>query len=360
MDLRPQGHDIIRTWLFSTVLRSHLEHDSLPWSNAAISGFVTDPDRKKMSKSKGNVVTPFALLEEHGSDGVRYWAASGRPGADTMFDAGQMKVGRRLAIKLLNASKFVLAKAEPRGTITDVADRAMLANLAKPVDAATEPLFEGYDYTPALERSESFFWFFCDDYLELIKARRYGDHGEAGAASANSAMLLALSTLLRLFAPFLPFVTEEVWSWWKTGSVHRAAWPAPASCWPRSAARISGRPRRETKGVACSAKCGKAEVRGKEAAANARVVNATTDRPRHNLDLLDQVWRDMTASGVFQCAPRRKNPRRSKASMSLASLKLEPSAYRELVRRALAEDLGAGDITTNHILGRERIGRADG
>jgi valyl-tRNA synthetase len=225
MDVRPQAHDIIRTWLFSTVLRSHLEFDVLPWSNAAISGWILDPDRKKMSKSKGNVVTPMALLEEHGSDGVRYWAASGRPGADTAFDVGQMKVGRRLAIKLLNASKFVLASAEPRGDISAPIDRGLLTMVGRLVREATADL-DDYNYARVLERTESLFWFFCDNYLELVKSRRYGDHGPEGAASANSALLTALSALLRLFAPFLPFVTEEVWSWWQPGSIHTSAWPA--------------------------------------------------------------------------------------------------------------------------------------
>jgi valyl-tRNA synthetase len=227
MDLRPQAHDIIRTWLFSTVLRSQLEHGTLPWAHTAISGFVVDPDRKKMSKSKGNVVTPMALLEEHGSDGVRYWAASGRPGTDTTFDPGQMKVGRRLAMKLLNAARFALMQAAPRGPITEPLDRGMLSALASLVTESTANL-DAYDYARVLERTESFFWGFCDDYLELVKARRYGDFGAEGAASANSAMLVALSTMLRLFAPYLPFVTEEVWSWWRPGSVHRAAWPTAA------------------------------------------------------------------------------------------------------------------------------------
>jgi valyl-tRNA synthetase len=226
MDLRPQSHEIIRTWLFATVVRSNSQFNEIPWRNVAISGWILDPDRKKMSKSKGNVVTPIDLLDEYGSDAVRYWAAMGRPGADTAYDIGQMKIGRRLAIKLLNASKFGLAQSAlmNASAITNPVDLSVVDNLAGVVEEATKAL-EGFDYTKALEGTEDFFWRFTDDYLELIKERSYGAQGGEQAESAKAALGLSLSVLQRLFAPFLPFVTEEVWSWWQAGSIHRAKWP---------------------------------------------------------------------------------------------------------------------------------------
>jgi valyl-tRNA synthetase len=229
MDLRPQAHEIIRTWLFATVVRSHLEHDELPWGHAAISGWILDPDRKKMSKSKGNVVTPLALFDQYGADAVRYWAASARPGVDTTYDEGQMKIGRKLATKLLNVTKFVLSFGEPPAGAGPVEpfDRAMLTRIAGVVDEATTA-FDGFDYARALERAEATFWWFCDDYVELVKSRAYGAHGDQAAASARVALRRALSALQRLFAPIMPFATDEVWSWWQAGSVHRAAWPTPA------------------------------------------------------------------------------------------------------------------------------------
>ncbi len=224
MDLRPQAHDIIRTWLFSSVVRAHFENKSVPWKNAAISGWVLDPDRKKMSKSKGNVVTPLAHLQEYGSDGVRYWAARGGPGVDTAFDVGQMKIGRKLAMKVLNVSKFVLSGEQRDGAVSEPLDRGMLQNLAALVAEATAEL-DHYEYARALAKIESFFWDFCDNYVEAAKSRKYGDFGPDAAASASTAMRLALSVLLRLLAPYLAFACEAVWSWTNAGSIHRASWP---------------------------------------------------------------------------------------------------------------------------------------
>ncbi|MDH3261682.1 MAG: valine--tRNA ligase [Acidimicrobiia bacterium] len=227
MDLRPQAHEIIRTWLFATVTRAHLEHDLLPWHTAAISGWILDPDRRKMSKSRGNAVTPIALLHRFGPDALRYWAARGRPGTDTAFDEGQIKIGRRLAVKILNASRFVLNLSEDvaPARIIEPVDRSLIAALLPLVDECTTA-FDAFDYTRALDRAESSFWGWTDGYLELVKTRAYGEG--ASAASARAALQLSLSVYLRLLAPFLPFVTEEVWSWWRTGSIHRASWPSPA------------------------------------------------------------------------------------------------------------------------------------
>jgi valyl-tRNA synthetase len=230
MDLRPQAHEIIRTWLFSTVVRSHFQHDALPFANVLISGWVLDPDRKKMSKSVGNVVTPMPLLELHGADALRYWAASGRPGTDTAIDDAQMKIGRRLTIKILNASKFVLGRLAGASDVSpadvsEVLDRDVLALVAQLVIDATSA-FESYDYARALERTETFFWSFCDNYVELAKTRSYGDATDPATRSAHATLSLTLSILQRLLAPFVPFVSEEVWRWWHDTSVHLARWPS--------------------------------------------------------------------------------------------------------------------------------------
>jgi valyl-tRNA synthetase len=237
MDLRPQSHEIIRTWAFYTIVKALLHERTIPWRHVAISGWVLDPDRKKMSKSKGNVITPMHLLDQYGADAVRYWSLAARLGADTAFDEKVLKVGRRLVTKLWNAAKFVLAQSAPDGPVSHPLDVAFLARLRDTVDRATAAL-EGLDYASALDTIERFFWAgFTDNYVELVKGRARSETDAAGRASAVAALQLALGTLVRLLAPYVPYVADEVWSWGyaaATGqrSVHRAPWPAAAELAP--------------------------------------------------------------------------------------------------------------------------------
>ncbi|HVV37117.1 MAG TPA: valine--tRNA ligase [Acidimicrobiales bacterium] len=233
MDLRPQGQDIIRTWLFYTLVRGEMHFGTLPFRHANISGFVTDPDRKKLSKSAANADdSPFGLIEKHGADAVRYWASGAKPGRDATIDPNEFKIGRRLAMKVLNASRFALSfgDVDNDAPITEAVDRALLAALRTTVVEATKG-FEDYDYVSGRDATETFFWSFCDDYLELVKARAYGQEDGISAeavASARRTLRIALDVQLRLFAPVLAYVTEEVWSWFREGSIHRAPWPTVA------------------------------------------------------------------------------------------------------------------------------------
>jgi valyl-tRNA synthetase len=230
MDIRPQSHEIIRTWAFYTIVKAYLHQGTIPWKHVGISGWVLDPDRKKMSKSRGNVVTPMNLLDEYGADAIRYWSANARLGTDTAFDTNVMKVGKRLVTKLFNAGKFVLSQTASEGGISHPLDRSFLAELGKVAGRATDAM-KRFDHAGALDETERFFWRgLTDNYLELVKVRSRTEDDPGGRASAVATLRLALSVFLRLFAPFLPYIAEEVWSWAfaeETGqpSIHRAPWP---------------------------------------------------------------------------------------------------------------------------------------
>ncbi len=241
MDVRPQSHEIIRTWAFYTIVKAWMHEGEVPWHHVVISGWILDPDRKKMSKSKGNVVTPEDLLDEWSSDAVRYWAARARLGTDTAYDPGVFKVGKRLATKVFNASRFVLMQLDrvaPDGAVpglehvSEPLDVAFVGRMRTVIEQASKA-FEGFDYAMALQVAEEAFWQFCDHYLELVKLRSYDDEDTPGRRSAIATLAWGLRTFLRLLAPFVPYVTEEVWSWrfatpdGRERSVHTSPWPSP-------------------------------------------------------------------------------------------------------------------------------------
>ncbi len=358
LDLRPQAHDIIRTWLFSTVLRAHLGHDALPWKHAAISGWVLDPDRKKMSKSKGNVVTPMGLLEEHGSDAVRYWAASGRPGADTAFDTGQMRVGRRLAIKLLNAAKFALGRTEPIGAITAPVDRGLVTRLAALVaDATTDSrgvqLHAGAGAHRAVLLGLLRQLPRTGEGAPLRRPRRrrrgLGQRRDGGHARHAAAPVRAR-----------PAVRDR-------GSVvvveGRLRPPRLVADGRRHAGghrrhRRRGRRRGAGDGLVGARRDPSLQVRGEEAAAHPRRGLPRHRAGRRPLGVRGRagrrrgVWlrrdcpHDARGRARRHRAPRRvrTDPRGRRVSAPLQPL--DKALYRELVRRALAEDMGWGDVTT--------------
>ncbi|MCL2748919.1 MAG: valine--tRNA ligase [Alphaproteobacteria bacterium] len=223
-DARPQAHDIIRTWAFYTIAQSFMNDNRLPWKQAWISGFVLDPDRKKMSKSKGNVVVPDELVEKYGADAVRLWAASSKLGMDGTADEKIIEAKRKLVMKFFNASKFVfgfplsellkLSKEEQESKITSMVDKSYFAKLCA-MDLEYKKYFVQNDYTGALIAAEQAFWDFCDNYLEIAKGRAY-----VGDESALANLLCAIITFCKLFAPFMPFITEEIWQAIFGGSIH--------------------------------------------------------------------------------------------------------------------------------------------
>ena len=304
MDMRPQAHEIIRTWAFYTIVKAYLHEREIPWKNAVISGWILDPDRKKMSKSKGNVTTPAHLLDQHTTDGVRYWAARARLGVDTTFDEQVMKLGKRLATKLVNAGRFVVQQLErageshPETEITHPLDLSYAKGLREVVARATES-FEAFEYAAALQAAEEAFWDFCDNYLEIVKVRAYAESPSPEQRSALATLELALRTFLRLFAPALPFVTEEIWSWrFGPRSVHVSPWPVPAE--------LSALPL-ERAGNAYAAACEVAtRIRGAKTSAKTSlrwpVARLEVRGAEPDLAALRTVLSDVLAAGVVDTA----------------------------------------------------------
>jgi valyl-tRNA synthetase len=326
-DMRPQAHEIIRTWAFYTIAKAMLHEASVPWHHVVISGWVVDKRRKKISKTKGNAAeTPMDLLDAHTTDGVRYWSGGARLGTDTAYDEKVFKVGKRLVTKLYNAGKFVLSQEAEVHPITAELDRAFVAELKALVDRATAA-YDEFEFGKALAETESFFWGrFTDSFLELTKGRARGDVGDAAArGSAVAALRFGLNVLLRLFAPTLPYITEEVWSWVfarESGhpSIHAAPWPSAEDF-----AGVLGPADAASFQRAVDAMAVLYKTKSDEGASAGRVVEdlVVAAHPSH-ADALAPVWDDVAASARCQAHRFETDAGVEAGVLEVRSIRLQP------------------------------------
>ena len=236
MNLRPQAHDIISFWLFNTLVKSQLHNGFNPWNDVVISGWALDQHGKKMSKSKGNVVEPQAVLDKYGADALRFWAASSKLGDDLPYQEKELVSGQRTVNKLWNASKFCFMHLEEyKGEVPkklNATDRWLLSKLNNLIKTCTDS-FEVYEYSRVKANTELFFWkTFCDNYLEIVKDRLYNPdrRGKENRLSGQYTLNYTLITILKLFAPIMPFITEEIYQNYykknlKKSSIHLLEWP---------------------------------------------------------------------------------------------------------------------------------------
>jgi valyl-tRNA synthetase len=241
MSLRPQAHEIIRTWAFYTILKSYLQFGEIPWKDALISGWgLAGEGMGKISKSRGGgPMPPLEMIQRYSADAVRYWAASTSPGKDAMISEEKIQAGSRLATKLWNVARFsepflpgaALPLADVSAAAFTPADRWILSRLQQVVQRVTEA-FAGYDYTSAKNEVEDFFWQeVADNYIEMAKQRLY-DAAAPGHNPACFTLRTVLLTLLKLFAPVLPYVTEAIFTSLFSkqenfNSIHQTSWPQP-------------------------------------------------------------------------------------------------------------------------------------
>ena len=241
--LRPQAFEIIRTWLFYTLVKSFYHFNQLPFSEVMISGHGLDAQGRKISKRLGNYVLPEKIIDQYGADALRYWATGAMLGENLRYNEEEIKMGHKTVTKIFNASKFCLTHLEnftPNKNATNLepADSWALHHLGQTIAKATQH-FEQYEYAKAKNVIADFFWrIFCDNYLEFIKYRLYGDD-QKSTNVARQTLFTILLNILKLYAPILPFITEEIYQLYfknfiKTKSIHLASWPQAEKSWAQS------------------------------------------------------------------------------------------------------------------------------